>query len=107
MARLAARTPVEVTGGSGGWYAVRLPDDRHGYLRAGEVERLAPLRTVDLAAPSPLRAGTGPAAALMDSLTAGRTVSLLGVFGDHVLARVLPGDDPGLRGWLPMASVGG
>lgn len=107
VARLAARTPVEVTGGSGGWYAARLPDGRSGYVRAGEVERLTPLRTVDLSGPSPLRAGAGPAAALMDSLAAGRTVSLLGAFGDHVLARVPPGDGPGHRGWLPTASVDG
>lgn len=107
VARLTARTPVEVVGGSGTWYAARLPDGRHGYLRGAEVEPLAPLRTVDVSAASPLRAAPGPAAALMDSLATGRSVSLLGAFGDHVLARVPPGDGPGLQGWLPRAAVGG
>lgn len=101
IVRLARDTPLEVTGGSGGWYAVRAPDGRSGYLRTGLVERLTPLRTVDVTAPGPLRATPSPTAALMDSLDADRQVSLLGTFAGHALVRVPDRRGPGLEGWLP------
>lgn len=99
--RLAGHTALEVVGGSGAWYAARLPDGRHGYLRPEDARPLTALRRAPLAAGAMLRTTPGPEGAGIDSLAAGTVVSVLGRFGEDVLVR--HGD--ATRGWLPTAAL--
>ena len=102
VARLAGHTPVRVEGGSGAWYAVRLPDGRAGYLPASELVRLDPLRDAGVGRPVPLRTSPSPDGELMDSLPRGERVAVLGNFGDHALVR----HGERRQGWLPSEGLG-
>lgn len=101
VARLAGGTPMRVTGGTGSWHAARLPDGREGYLRAPDLQPLAPLRHVDLVGPAVLRTAPSPDGALMDTLGPGASVSVLGTFAGYAMVR----SGRRLRGWLPKESL--
>ena len=93
---LAASTPVRVEGAAGAAYRVRTPDGVVGYVAVAgtaaadaPLERARPAGTLVLDRP----ASTGVA---LDSVARGRTVPVLGRFGDYLLVRA-PG---GRAGWM-------
>ena len=85
---LAVGTPLRVVGAAAGAYRVLLPDGSGGWVSARAVESLdAPLRSTRLAAAAPLRDRPAPDAATIATLAPGRTLPVLGRFGEYALVR--------------------
>lgn len=79
---------VQVTGSSGAWHRVRLPEGPAGYVFADLTEPAAePFRRVTLAAGQPFRAAPSATAAAIDSAAAGTSVDALGTSGRFLYVR--------------------
>jgi murein DD-endopeptidase MepM/ murein hydrolase activator NlpD len=90
--------PLRVLGGSGEWYRVRLPDARTGWVAARIVEPVdEPIgHAVADARGTMLRARPDPASPVVESISAGTDLPVLGRFSGYVLVQ-----GPGLRrGWM-------
>lgn len=90
-------TVVRVLGATAGWYRVRLPDDRVGFVPAART-RMAdvPLRSERRAVASPIRDRPTPAAATLGHVDPDRPVTVLGRFDDYLFVRAATGR----TGWL-------
>lgn len=98
---LASHTAVRVLGAYGDWYRVRLPDGRSGFVLAREVVTLEePLRAEPLATTGVLRAAPDDAAPIVGFVGAGRTLDILGRFGDYALVA----GPAGRMAWLTLAA---
>ncbi|RAK03160.1 SH3 domain-containing protein [Larkinella arboricola] len=86
-----------IAGGTATWLRVELPDGTKGYVSSGVVE---PARRALRRAPLPtgmdLLEAAGTRAAVIETLSAGTVVEVLGVFGSYQLVR----HATGLTGWL-------
>ena len=99
IASLPRHTLVRLAAGSGGWWRVRLPDGRVGWLPSSTTEDVEQaLREEVLAKPSPvlIRADLGPAAPVVQPLPAGTRVAVLGEFSGYLWVRA--GDSR--PGWI-------
>ena len=97
LRELPSQTGLYVTGGTGAWYHVHLPDGTSGYLAASLVELAQrPLRHVNLAAGKPVRTRPMLAGATIDSLAANTAVPVLARFDDFLY--VAPSS--GRAGWI-------
>lgn len=90
---------VAVTGGTGTWMRVELPDGLTGYVASNVIE---PLRKLLRKAPLPvgtdLLEEASPDAVVMETLPAGTVVDVLGVFDSYQLVR----EKGGATGWLSL-----
>jgi murein DD-endopeptidase MepM/ murein hydrolase activator NlpD len=100
---LPPHTVVRVQGATEGWYRVRLPDDRVGFVPAASARAAdVPLRSERRAVTSPIRDGPRPTAATLGHLDPDRPVPVLGRFDDYLLVRAASGR----IGWLEAAPNG-
>ncbi|WP_241739050.1 M23 family metallopeptidase [Pontibacter beigongshangensis] len=94
---LPRHTPLQVTGGSGTWYRILLPNGAQGYIAASLVEATSkPVRHKELAAASALLDEAHPQAAPKDSMTAGSPIAVLGIYEGFELVQTEGGE----IGWL-------
>ncbi len=94
---LAPRTPVRLIAGSGGWWRVRLPDGRVGWVDASATESVDDaLDETVLATTSSVRVQPTEGSPVVQPLDAGSRVAVLGEFGGYLWVR---GGD-GRAGWL-------
>jgi SH3-like domain-containing protein len=97
VAELPRHTVVRVQGATAGWYRVRLPDDRVGFVPTATTRAAdAPLWSERRAVPSPIRDRPIPTAAALGYLEPDRPVPVLGRFNDYLLVRSATGK----AGWL-------
>jgi murein DD-endopeptidase MepM/ murein hydrolase activator NlpD/SH3-like domain-containing protein len=96
---LARHTVMRVLAAVGTWYRVRLPDGTTGYLAARLLEPArAAVETTELALGEPVRSrpgGTDPST-VIEEVTTGDAVPVLGRFGDYLLVRT----PAGRSGWV-------
>jgi murein DD-endopeptidase MepM/ murein hydrolase activator NlpD len=96
-AELPRNTVVRVQGATAGWYRVRLPDDRAGFVPAAATRAASmPLRSERRAAASPVRDRPTAAAATLGHVDPGSPVPVLGRFNDYLLVQLTTGR----TGWL-------
>jgi murein DD-endopeptidase MepM/ murein hydrolase activator NlpD len=96
VVELPRDTVVRVLGATAGWYRVRLPDDRVGFVPAARTRTAdVPLRSERRAVVSPIR-DRPTAAATLGHVDPERPVTVLGRFGDYLLVRA----ETGRTGWL-------
>ena len=96
-ASLPAATPFRVLAGAGGWYRVRLPDGRTGWLPASRAESLErPVEERVAAASDSVRAAPLPHAPAVEAVAAGTSVTVLGTWEGYLWVRT----PAGVRGWL-------
>ncbi len=94
---LSRHTPVWLLARSGGWWRVRLPDGRLGWLAAGAAESAEEaVREAVLASASSLRERPIALAPVVEPLPPGSRVHVLGEFSGHLWVRG-PG---GRAGWV-------
>lgn len=94
---LDRHTPLEVLGGSGDWYRVRLPDGARGYVQGRLTESLeAPLSTLTADRGDPVHAHPDPSAPVMAALVEGTAVPVLGRFGAYLMVQT----PEGRTGWM-------
>ena len=104
VVELPRATVVRVLGATAGWYRVRLPDDRAGFVPVASTRAIDdPLRTESRAAASPIRDRPTPAAATLGYMEPDRPVPVLGRFNDYLLVRAAAGK----TGWLASEGPGG
>jgi murein DD-endopeptidase MepM/ murein hydrolase activator NlpD/SH3-like domain-containing protein len=97
LQEMSRHTPLQVFGGSGSWYRVRLPDGSVGYVAATLTESVErALETRIAAVGEPVRAAPEHTAPVMASLPEGTSLPVLGRFGAFVMVSTPDGD----RGWL-------
>jgi murein DD-endopeptidase MepM/ murein hydrolase activator NlpD len=97
VAELPRDTVIRVQGATAGWYRVRLPDDRAGFVPAATTRAASvPLRSERRAVASPVRDQPTPAAATLEQVGPERPVPVLGRFNDYLLVQVASGR----TGWL-------
>ncbi|WP_285008968.1 M23 family metallopeptidase [Pedobacter faecalis] len=98
LATLPANTVLHITGASGSWYRVQLPDQTLGYVESrhtGSVE--TPVRRLTLRNEAqPLYDRPDSAAAVKRLASAGEAVSVIGTFKGHLLVR----DKEQETGWI-------
>ncbi|HEX6939187.1 MAG TPA: M23 family metallopeptidase [Longimicrobiales bacterium] len=98
LAVLPLHTAMRVLGASGRWYRVHLPDGTAGYVEARLTEVAeSPVREQAAIAAAPLLARPRPDAPVVDSLTPGAPLPILGRFGKFLMVRAADG----IIGWLP------
>lgn len=98
MATLDPRTPLRVTGGTGEWYRVELPDGRRGFAFGPLLEPAEqPVEVRTLSSRRPLLDRPGPAGVAMDTVPEGTRVPVLGMFEGYLLA----GRGRSEIGWVP------
>ncbi len=94
---LPINTVLYVSGGSGSWYRVHLPDGAAGYVFASQLEPAQePVREVHLADGRAVRRRPAPTALPIDSLAADATVPVLGEFEDFLYVEA----PSGRAGWI-------
>lgn len=97
VAELDEHAPVRVLGASGGWYRVRLPDGRGGFVAARLTEGTdRPVDTRVARAAEPVRAAPDRTAPVMEELPEGSRVDVLGRFGTYLYVQA----PSGRAGWL-------
>ncbi len=96
LARLDARTPLELLAGAGRWYRARLPDGTAGYLDARDAQPLEASDTTTVAATVMVRDAPSPAGGALDALAGGALVPVLGRYGEYLLVQ----HPSGLQGWI-------
>ncbi len=100
---LAVSTTVKAVAVAGEWYRVRLPDGRGGFVLARLTESLtSPLRTQVLAANTVLKATPTPDAPVLQELTTGSDVEVLGAFAPYLYVQ----PPQGRRGWVAADGAG-
>jgi hypothetical protein len=95
-------TPVRVVGASGRWFRVDLPDGAEGYVLAAATEPAAPAGASRPRRPTALLDAPTPAAAVMDSVSAGTTLRVLGRFAEFLYVRA----PSGRAGWVMVEGPG-
>jgi murein DD-endopeptidase MepM/ murein hydrolase activator NlpD len=99
-AELPRHTVVRVLGATAGWYRVRLPDARTGFVPAAGTRAVDdPIRHERRVSASPVRDQPTAGAAALGYLDPDRPVPVLGRFNDYLLVRT----DSGKVGWLSSA----
>jgi murein DD-endopeptidase MepM/ murein hydrolase activator NlpD len=97
VVELPRDTVVRALGATAGWYRVRLPDDRVGFVPAARTRAAdVPLRTERRTVASPIRDRPTSAAATLGHVDPDRPVTVLGRFDDYLLVRAATGR----TGWL-------
>lgn len=97
LAELALFTPVQVKGGAGVWYRVRLPDGSSGFVATRLTEPVdGPIRSQVVATSTELLADPDASAVAMDRIEAGVEVEVLGTFEEFLLVE----GPSGRPGWL-------
>jgi murein DD-endopeptidase MepM/ murein hydrolase activator NlpD len=97
VVELPRDTVVRVEAATEGWYRVRLPDDRVGFLPAARTRPAdVPLRSERRAVPGPIRDRPTPTAAPLDHVDPAHPVPVLGRFDDYLFVRAATGR----TGWL-------
>ena len=77
-----------VMGGTSDWLRVELPNGSSGYVAISSTESATkPLRRQKLVTTTDLLEAASPAAAIIDTLEAGSSVDVLGVFSEYQLVR--------------------
>ncbi|WP_114780622.1 M23 family metallopeptidase [Botryobacter ruber] len=96
-ATLPRHTPLQVTGGSGSWYRVQLPDSSEAYIASSVVEAATePVKSRKLEKTSELLAEAHATAAAKEKLTAGTDVTVLGTFNQFDFVKTATGE----TGWI-------
>ncbi len=90
-------TPFRVWGASARWYRVDLPDGTRGYVAGQDTERATPLRSAAIADGSHVFDRPTLPAAVIDQLSPGVEVPVLGLYGEFLYVET----PSGLTGWLP------
>ncbi|TXK27124.1 peptidoglycan DD-metalloendopeptidase family protein [Pontibacter qinzhouensis] len=94
---LPQHTPLQVTGATGNWYRVQLPNGAEGYISATLVETITrPVRQKTVALAAEVLDAAHPAAPVKDSLAAGSKIAVLGLYKNFELVQLPAGD----IGWL-------
>lgn len=94
---LPRHTLLRPMGTSGSWHRVLLPDGTSGYVAIRSVEPVSrPIRRTTVATGVALRDGPMPAAAMIDTLRAGTSVTVLARFADFLLVE----GTGGRQGWI-------
>ncbi|GAB3529719.1 hypothetical protein GCM10027443_09400 [Pontibacter brevis] len=96
-ATLPQHTPLQVTGGTGTWYRIALPNGTEAYIASSLVEAATkPVTYQKIATEIDLLDEAHPLAAAKDSLKPGSSVAVLGNYNGFRLVR----NDEGLLGWI-------
>ncbi|MSR36488.1 MAG: hypothetical protein EXR95_07590 [Gemmatimonadetes bacterium] len=96
VALLAPHTPVRLVAGHDGWWRVRLPDGRVGWLARSSTELAdAPLRETVLTGSSTVQTAPRSEAPVVQALEAGASVRVLGEFSGYLWVEAEAG-----RGWV-------
>ena len=94
--QLPALTAVRVVGASGEHWRVRTPLGEEGYIAGARTETMRdPIEQISVTQRMALHAEPAQNAAVMDSVTNGSSVAVLGRYGDYLLVRADTS-----RGWL-------
>jgi len=102
LRELPRSSAMTIIGGTTSWLRVLLPDGAHGYVASDVTEPARrSLRRVPLTTPTDLLETAEPDAAVVETLSAGTAVDVLGVFGSYQLVR----SAAGMLGWLSRVSV--
>ena len=96
LGTLDADTPVKVWGASARWYRVTIPDGRTGYLAAAATEPATPLRSQPVVEQARVLDRPMAFASVIDQLSPGVEVPVLGSFGDFLYVQT----PAGRHGWL-------
>lgn len=95
---LPRHTLVKVSGVTGNWYRVVLPDGLAGYVASRSVESLQePIRHTTVKQSRALLDNPVTNAAILTHLQAGEAISVLATFGDYLYVQTPQGQP----GWLP------
>ena len=90
-------TPFRVWGASANWYRVDLPDGTRGYVAGRDTEHATPLRSEAVAEGSRVFDRPTLPATVIDQLSPGDEVPVLGLYGEFLYVQT----PSGLTGWLP------
>ncbi len=102
VGELDEHAPVRVLGASGGWYRVRLPDGRSGFVAARLTEATdRPVDTRLTRAAEPVRAAPDGSAPVMEELAPGARLDVLGRFGAYLYVQA----PSGRAGWVDRAGA--
>ncbi|WP_266202321.1 M23 family metallopeptidase [Pontibacter kalidii] len=94
---LPQHTPLQVTGGTSGWYRIALPDGKEAYIASSVVESATkPVKYEKLASDTNLLDQAHPLAATKDSLPAGTSIAILGSYQGFDFVR----NESGELGWV-------
>jgi murein DD-endopeptidase MepM/ murein hydrolase activator NlpD len=96
LGTLDTLTPVKVWGASARWYRVTIPDGRTGYLAAAATEPATPLRSQPVVDQARVLDRPMAFASVIDQLSPGVEVPVLGSFGDFLYIQT----PAGRHGWL-------
>ena len=96
LGTLDTLTPVKVWGASARWYRVTIPDGRTGYLAAAATEPATPLRSQPVVEQARVLDRPMAFASVIDQLSPGVEVPVLGSFGDFLYVQT----PAGRHGWL-------
>jgi murein DD-endopeptidase MepM/ murein hydrolase activator NlpD len=102
LRELERHTPVRIVGAAGDWYRVELPDGSAGYLSARLTEALdAPVGQAVAAADLPARSRPTEASPLVEMVSAGASLPVLGRFEDFLYVR----EPSGRNAWVRAADL--
>ncbi len=97
VGRLARHTPMLVIGGAARWYRVVLPDGAMGFVVGQSVESIGrPIRSAELTDGGVLLDRPVATATIVDRVSPGVQVSVLGTFGEYLYVQTPSGP----LGWL-------